>query len=58
MPHLDGPAASKDSLARRGLVGAIKVAVLAIQDGLREKLGLNPVGFKIKVYHVQVPRLL
>ena len=48
MPHLDGKAASKRAVQSRGVIGVMRVAVLAVADLiLSEVMGLPPVYVKI-----------
>ena len=42
IPHLSGPEASRASLARRGVLGALKLGAAGLRDALRARLGLSP----------------
>lgn len=47
VPHLDGKAASLRKIKQMGTIGAIRTAVLAISDMIRNLMGLSPVYVKI-----------
>lgn len=48
VPHLDGRAASKRSAVKRGVLGTVRMAILALSDIVRSYLpGMSPVFVKI-----------
>ena len=42
MPHLSGIEASKISIQRRGLLGALRIFLAGVHDRLRSWVGLSP----------------
>ena len=47
VPHLDGRAASKRGARQRGILGTVRLAILAISDIMRSFLGLQPIYIRI-----------
>jgi pimeloyl-ACP methyl ester carboxylesterase len=47
VPHLDGKVASKRGARQRGILGTVRLAILAISDMIRARLGLEPIYIRI-----------
>ena len=47
VPHLDGRAASKRGARQRGILGTVRLAILALSDIMRSFFGLQPIYIRI-----------